>query len=243
MQFKALQVQDIDQAGKGKALLAVLGDIDNERDTYAKGAFSWKDGGGQWAMMIPAHNKQAMPFGKGWVYEERGMAVADFTLNLNTQAGKDWHEALKFDLETGRPVQEWSYGYRTLDSAKEMRSDGRVRVLKKLDVFEFSPVLRGMGSRTGTLGIKSAELKEAAFAPLIAGLGELADLLAVDAAALSETGRKQLGEIQQALTKALVHVPEGSDAAAEKAAVDQATYGFLQMISRRHLGRHPDRER
>lgn len=237
MQYKSLQVQDIDQAGKGKALLAVLSDIDNERDTYAKGAFTWKEEGkGQWALMIPAHNKQAMPFGKGWIYEEGGTAVADFTLNLNTQAGKDWHEALKFDLETGRPVQEWSYGYRTLDSSKEMRADGQVRVLKKLDVFEFSPVLRGMGSRTGTLGIKA--LKEAAFAPLIGSLAELAAAIGDDPAALTKTGRKQLEEIHAAIGGALA--PAGSEVAAaeERAAVDEAVYGYLKMMARPHIGRH-----
>lgn len=242
MQFKSLQVKDIDAAGKGKALLAVLGDIDNERDTYAKGAFSWKekDGqgqGGQWALMIPAHNKQAMPFGKGWVYEEGGAALVDFTMNLQTQAGKEWHEALKFDLETGRPVQEWSYGYRTIDAAKEMRPDGQVRVLKQLDVYEFSPVLRGMGSRTGTLGVKSAELKEAAFAPLIGNLAELAAAIGDDPATLSETGRKQLADIHQALGKALeAGEQKGGDAAAP-GVVDAAVYGYLQMISRQNLQR------
>jgi hypothetical protein len=65
----------------------VLSDIDNEGDTYEKGAFSWKDGGGQWAFAIPAHQKQAMPFGKGWVYEDKGMAMADFTLNLQRRSG------------------------------------------------------------------------------------------------------------------------------------------------------------
>ncbi|WP_225205376.1 HK97 family phage prohead protease [Novosphingobium huizhouense] len=235
MQTKALQVQDIDAAGKGKALLAVLSDIDNEGDTYAKGAFSWKDGGGQWALMIPAHNKQAMPFGKGWVYEQNGQALADFTLNLNTQAGKDWHEALKFDLETGRPVQEWSYGYRTLDSAKELRANRQVRVLKQLDVYEFSPVLRGMGSRTGTIAVKSAELKEAAFAPLIGNLAELASAIGEDPSCLSAVGLKQLGEIHAALGDALMQVKSGADNGDETKAVNEAVAGYLQAMSRGRL--------
>lgn len=236
-EYKALQVKDIDSAGKGKAQIAVLSDIDNEGDTYEKGAFSWKDGGGQWAFMIPAHNKQAIPFGKGWVYEERGAAMADFTLNLKTDAGREWHEALKFDLETGQPVQEWSYGYRTLDSAKELRQNRQVRVLKQLDVYEFSPVLRGMGSRTGTLGIKSAELKEDAFAGLIGNLDELASALAEGKGCLSETGRKQLADIHMALGKALEGAPDTEQEKAHRALVEQALGMSLKTMSRRFLPR------
>jgi hypothetical protein len=33
--------------------------------------------------MIPAHNRQAMPFGKAWLFEQDGWALAD-TLNLAT---------------------------------------------------------------------------------------------------------------------------------------------------------------
>lgn len=236
-EYKALQVKDLDGTGKGKALLAVLSDIDNEGDTYEKGAFSWKDGGGQWAFMIPAHDKQAMPFGKGWVYEEKGAAMADFRLNLQTQVGRDWHEALKFDLETGKPVQEWSYGYRTLDSAKELRSNRQVRVLKQLDVYEFSPVLRGMGSRTGTLGIKSAELKEGAFTDLIASLGEMATALTDGGASLSEVGRKQLADIHMALTKAMEAAPDTEQEKAHRALVEQALGMSLETMSRRFLPR------
>lgn len=236
-QYKALQVKDMDSAGKGKAVIAVLADIDNEGDTYEKGAFSWKDGGGQWAFMIPAHDKQAMPFGKGWVYEDKGMAVADFSLNLQTQAGRDWHEALKFDLETGMPVQEWSYGYRTLDSAKEIRSNRQVRVLKQLDVYEFSPVLRGMASHSGTLGIKSAELKDAAFAGLIAGLGDLATAVAQGPGCLSEVGRKQLADIQMALTKALDDGGNLLNQAADDQAIQNALGMSLHTLSRAHLRR------
>jgi hypothetical protein len=134
-------------------------------------------------------------------------------------------------------VQEWSYGYRTLDSAKEIRSNRQVRVLKQLDVFEFSPVLRGMGSRTGTLGIKSAELKEGAFADLIAGLGEMASALGDGSAALSEVGRKQLADIHVALTKALTGPGSDAERAAHDALVQNALGMSLHSLSRAHLNR------
>jgi hypothetical protein len=116
-----------------------------------------------------------MPLGKAWIYEDGDWAMAQLNLNLDTQAGKDWHATLKFDLAKGDPVQEWSYGYQVLDADFQVRGEQRVQVLKRLDVDEVSPVIRGAGNGTGTISIKSAELKEQHFAPLIAGLGELAE--------------------------------------------------------------------
>lgn len=237
MQTKSITIERIDEAGKGRARIAQLSAIDRDGDTYAKGAFSWKEGGGQWVMMIPAHNKQAMPFGKAWLHEEGDWAVADFTLNLDTQAGKEWHAALLFDLKTGNPVQEWSYGYTTLKAGRVQRGNKSARELQQLDAFEISPVLRGAGVGTGTLGIKSAELKEAAFAPLIGSLAELAEAVTADPAVLSETGRKQLGEIHTALGKALATGATRSEIDAIKAATDAAIFNFLQTVTRRHLHR------
>lgn len=237
MQTKSITIEKMDEAGTGRARIAQLSAIDKDGDTYAKGAFSWKTGGGQWVQMIPAHNKQAMPFGKAWLYEEGDWAIADFTLNLETQAGKEWHAALAFDLKTGNPVQEWSYGFGTIKAARVQRDGKTARELQQLDVFEISPVLRGAGVGTGTLGVKSAELKEAAFAPLIGSLAELAEAVAGDPSVLSETGRKQLREIHEALTKALAEDDADEDAALAKSATDEAVFNFLQTVSRLHLHR------
>lgn len=231
MQFKSMSVETIDEAGKGVARIAQLSAVDSDGDTYAKGAFSWKKGGGQWVQMIPAHDRKAMPFGKAWVYEDGDFAYAAFQLNLNTQAGKEWHEALKFDLATGSPVQEWSYGYKALDAAKETRGINQVRVLKQLDVDEISPVIRGAGTGTGTVTIKSATLKDRAFDGLIANLGELGTALAADPGALSATGLKQLSEIHAALGKALAPSSDNS----EPVAADTLLGEYLQIVSRAHL--------
>jgi hypothetical protein len=236
MPFKAVTIESMDETGKGRARIAQLAAVDYDGDTYAPGAFSWKTGGGQWVQMIPAHNRQAMPFGKAWLFEQDGWALADFTLNLATQTGKEWHETLKFDLATGLPVQEWSYGFQTLDYAFEQREGMQVRVLKKLDCDEISPVLRGAGVGTGTLSIKAAALKENHFAVLIEALGELASVTAADASVLSATGRKQLEDIHAALGKALA--PKTNlDISGSSFEVDEALYGFLLAQSQKHLPR------
>jgi hypothetical protein len=176
---------------------------------------------------VGADDPGAQPAGdavrQGLVVRAGWLGLADFTLNLATQTGKEWHETLKFDLATGQPVQEWSYGFQTLDYAFEQRDGMQVRVLKKLDCDEISPVLRGAGVGTGTLSIKAVALKENHFAGLIEALGELATVTAADASVLSATGRKQLADIQAALGKALAPAPIEIDAGQ----VDEALYGFL----------------
>lgn len=203
MLTKGLTIEKMDEAGTGLARIAQLSAVDSDGDTYQAGAFSWKEGGGQWVQILPAHDRRAMPLGKAWVYEEGDWAMAKLHLNMETQAGKDWHATLKFDLAKGAPIQEWSYGFDTLDADQLMRGQERVQLLKRLDVHEISPVVRGAGVGTGTLNIKSAELKAAKFAPLIAALGELAGALPGDPAVLSATGIKQLKDIQAAIGAAL----------------------------------------
>jgi hypothetical protein len=231
--LKGLTIEKMDEAGTGRARIAQLSAVDSDGDTYEPGAFSWKEGGGQWVQILPAHDRRAMPLGKAWVFEEGDWALADLYLNMDTQAGKDWHATLKFDLAKGQPVQEWSYGYQVLDGDYQVRAEQRVMVLKRLDVDEISPVIRGAGVGTGTISIKSAELKAQHFAPLVASLGDLAKSLPEDAAAISATGLKQLEEIEAAIGGVLNPIRE--QAAKERLAEDTAIGGFLALQARQHL--------
>lgn len=234
MKIKGLQIEKMDEAGTGRARIAQLSAVDSDGDTYAPGAFAWKPGGGQWVNMIPAHDRRAMPFGKAWLYEEGDWCMADLHLNLETQTGREWHSTLKFDLSKGLPVQEWSYGYRVLDGVYEQRDGEHVQVLKKLDVDEISPVLRGAGVGTGTLSMKSATLKAAAFAPLIGNLTEMAVAIGDDPAALSATGLKQLAEIHGAIG-AVLRKAAGTPDQADALAAEQALAGYMHQLSRKHL--------
>lgn len=232
MQTKMMTVKEMDDSGKGLALIANLSAIDHDGDTYQPGAFAWKE---QWAPLLTAHDRWVMPFGKTRVFEQGDAAYAELHLNLETQAGKDWHAALKFDLATGKAVQEWSFGYEVLDADFQIRGDDRVRVLKRLDVHEVSTVVRGAGLGTGTLSMKArnAALKEGRFAGLIGELGVMAEVLQGDPALLSATGRKQLAEIHGALGAALVDPAELE--AEAKAALEQGLAYHLTRDARRHV--------
>jgi HK97 family phage prohead protease len=158
-EIKSLVVEKMDDEGHGLARIATLAAVDHDGDTYADGAFDWKEGG-QWVPILPAHDRRAMPLGKARIYEDGGFAYAELHLNLQTSAGQDWHKHLKFDLAKGRPAQEWSYGFGVMDAVNEHRNGERVRVLKRLDVHEVSPVVRGAGAGTRAEGVKSTRAND-----------------------------------------------------------------------------------
>ncbi|MEP0409168.1 HK97 family phage prohead protease [Roseibium sp.] len=203
-EIKTLTVEKMDGVGQGLARIALLSEVDNDGDTYVPGAFSWKEGGEQWVPILPAHQRTAMPIGKARIYEDGNAVYAELHLNLDTQAGSDWHKALKFDLEHGKSVQEYSYGFGVLDYALERRDGAEVRVLKRLDVHEVSPVVRGAGVGTGTLQMKSDQ--GGSFAGQIdAVLAEVSDIVerAGSVKALREAQGRDMSPARMAQLKSL----------------------------------------
>lgn len=227
---RGIALKSLDDAGHGLARIATLSAIDHDGDTYAPGAF-----GEQWAQILAAHNWQTVPLGKARVFERGDEALAELHFNLATAAGREWHAALKFDLDgcdgTGsrHPVQEWSYGFRVLDAAHEERDGERVRVLKRLQVFEVSPVVQGAGIGTGTLAIKGARLKAESFERLVGDLAELAAAVSADPSALCAAGLKQIEDLHGGLGQVL------AAATAEADAAHRLVAGEAFRRSRRHL--------
>lgn len=198
---RGLALKDLDEKGHGMARIAKMTEVDHDGDTYAAGAFAW--GGDQWAQILPGHSWDTVPLGKARVFERGDEALAELHLNLKTDSGKQWYEALKFDLESccegaSKAIQEWSYGFRVIDSESEQRDGARVRVLKRLNVFEVSPVVQGAGVGTGTLALKHAEMKEDRFERVIEDLGAIA-AIAGDPEKMSAAGLKQLAEIHEGI--------------------------------------------
>ena len=236
-QIKSMAITAMDEAGKGLAELATLSAIDSDGDTYQPGAFSWKPEGHLWAMMMPAHNRRAIPFGKARVFEEGDNAFAELNLNLKTTAGREWHEALLFDFAIGLPVQEWSFGYNA-EYTYRVNASGRIRVLTKVDVDEVSPVLRGAGNGTRTIEIKNAKLRDDHHAGLIGDLGELAAAIDADPSIVSASGMKQLREIHDAIGRVFTGDDgEASDEVKEALAKNTALTHFLQFQSGQRRGR------
>jgi phage head maturation protease len=233
---RGVQLKALDDAGHGLARIATLSAIDHDNDTYAPGAFAGEGGKGQWVQILAAHDWSRVSLGKARVYEDGDAALAELHLNLGHQAGRDWHAALKFDLdgccEGAPPVQEWSYGFAILDSSQETRDGERVRVLKRLEVFEVSPVVRGAGLGTGTLAIKTTDQPRAFGDQIDAAIALAADCLAraravkdmrsEEGRALSATRARQLADLAGGLGTLVREIEAGKEIARRQFAAHHA---------------------
>ena len=144
-----------DEKGSGTAVIATLNVVDKDGDVTLPGAF-----GTQHAKIVPAHDWQHVPIGKASIREEGNKVLADFKLNLNIEAARDWHESLKHDIADGNPLQEWSYGFAIEDAGFGEHEGQEVRFIKAMKVHEISPVMVGAGVDTRTVSVKGAEGSE-----------------------------------------------------------------------------------
>lgn len=240
-EIKSLTVEAMDENGQGLARIAILSAIDHDGDTYTPGAFAWKEGGHQWTQILPAHDRKAMPLGKARVYEEGDAAFAELNLNLSSETGREWHSALKFDLAKGAPIQEWSYGFGVVDAAYEQRGSERIRVLKRLDVHEVSPVVRGAGVGTGTLAMKSrggfAAQIDAVIAEIddiVARAGSVKALRDAEGRDMSKARLDQLTELKRRLDALLAEGGAGQSAD-EQHEAEQLAADYYSHEARRRL--------
>lgn len=153
MELKAYsgELKELDK-GDGVAVFATFNIIDKDGDVTLPGAFGTQD-----AAIVPAHNWGSVPLGKGITSEVGDEARVALKFNLESPTAAEWYSALKFDVENGQPIQEWSYGFDVIDSEIGEFDGKTVRFLKKMKVHEVSPVLIGAGENTRTLAIKSAK--------------------------------------------------------------------------------------
>ena len=154
MDYKSFQVKQLEGDGTGSAVFATLNVVDMDGDVTLPGAF-----GKQTVVIVPTHNWSSVPLGKGTTREAGDEAIVDFKLNLDSPTAKEWHSALRFDLEQGQPLQEWSYGFDIREKSRGEFEGEQVRFLKSLRVHEASPVLVGAGVNTRTLALKERGMK------------------------------------------------------------------------------------
>jgi len=158
----------------------------------------------------------ALPVGKAVIDEVGEFAIGNGQFNLASDSGKEHYETVKFSAE----LQEWSYGFKVLEMGSEEEMDAwaaahdgarPARILKKVDPFEISPVLKGAGVGTATLAIKGnpdaegstyadqAEAVLAAAEDLIARTKSLADLRRKDGRELSISNRDRIKKLHASI--------------------------------------------
>ena len=212
LKLDAAAVKKLDE-GVLTCCFATMGVVDKDGDVALPGFYGQQD-----IVMLPAHDWSHVPLGKGTTREEGDMACADIQMNLEIQAAKDWLSAIKFDLKNGKPLQEYSYGFRILEGGSK-RGDyngQQVRYLTPREdgtpgskIWEVSPVLVGAGERTRTLAAKAAGLKFCdevqavldAADSLVSRGKSLADLRAKEGRELSAANREKLAALAESLVK------------------------------------------
>lgn len=150
----------------------------------------------------------APPTGKGVIGERDSLGIFDGSFFMETDQGRNAYHTTKAMAD----LQEWSYGYNVLDGSSITMDGKRVRELRKLDVYEVSPVLKGAGVGTGTLAIKSGSPgPDAPYAEHLAWVLDEVKALsgrstdraawrAKEGRSLSEANRAQLSELRKGLS-------------------------------------------
>lgn len=152
----------------------------------------------------------AKPVGKGTIREDGDLGIFDGRFFLSTSHGRDAYETVK---EMGE-LQEWSYGYKVLDGGPGMFEGKRVNELRRLDVFEVSPVLKGAGVGTSTLAIKSgAPGPDAPYAEHASWVHEVVKVFTDRSIDRDEWRRKEgrrLSSANRALIAAIIEAHDGT---------------------------------
>lgn len=196
---KAVLKADGDE-GSIEAVFSTFGVKDRDGDIVEAGAIE----DGKSVPMVWHHNWERM-IGKGVTDVDSERAVFKGSLFLDTDAGGDAYRTIKAMGD----LMDYSWGFRVLDADFVERDEEFVRVIKRAELFEVSPVLVGAGIGTGTLSLKhgmpyadQVEAVQAAVADLVERSRSLADLRLKEGRTLSTANRERLQAIADALAGA-----------------------------------------
>jgi len=153
MEFKTIKLQLKEDAPEGSvlAVFSTFNVIDKDGDVTLPDAF---EDGSPVKISAWGHQWYELPVGRGVIQVDESKAAMDGRFFMDTTGGADTYRTVK-GLEE---LQEWSYGFNVVESETGEFEGQQVRFLKKMEVFEVSPVMRGAGVDTVTLAIKGAEL-------------------------------------------------------------------------------------
>ena len=210
---KAVSLQlDEEKEGTFVARIATLNVIDKDGDETKPGAF---ENGREVLVSSYMHGSWmgSLPVGKAVINESGKDVLATGEFNLKSEAGREHYESVKFS----GGLQEWSYGFKVDESHEETRDGQKVRVLKKVSVFEISPVLLGAGVDTATLAIKSTytdqgETVLAAVTELVTRTKALAALRTKEGRVLSSANRERMKKLLTMLSGVASDLKELLDA-------------------------------
>lgn len=176
MEYKSVNVNgfDVEDEGNGvvSTIVSLTGIADSVSDVIEPGAYArtlkerkpkgiWHH---KWDQpvsktleskeLLPgdADLPKSLPDGRAWPSGAGGLLIKT-QFNLQTQAGRDAYENVKFY----GPEQEWSIGYKVVPSKTRIDTKSGRRHIGELDLYEYSPVLVGTMPMAHTVSVKSAQ--------------------------------------------------------------------------------------
>lgn len=235
LEHKTLALQlKADAPGSFRAVFSTLNVIDKDGDVTLPGAFE-KDA----PVNIAAwgHNWGDLPSGDGKIAEEGDEAIIAGAFYLGTPQGDATYETLKQRFERGTIDQEWSYGFQVAESDFGTFQGKEVRFLKRLKVFEVSPVMVGAGENTRTLDVKGMTFTDhgdevaSALSAFVERTKSRADFRAKEGRVLSAANRDRLAmltEQMRQMMEELAALLDATDPAKGQREVEQVYLQFLR---------------
>jgi hypothetical protein len=164
VETKSGEFKTLSDAGVGEAVIITKHVIDRDGDVTDDGAVGEQD-----AVLLLAHKWDSVPLGKGRTFETPGEVRFRFQVNLDLEEGQKLLSYLKWDTSHGKPLSEWSYGFRVKEggSRREVKDGRSVRVLQPVpgtgeagvEVIEASVVVKGAGVGTRTVAAKDDQAR------------------------------------------------------------------------------------
>lgn len=181
-------LKELTDEGEFVATIARFNNPDLDGDVTLPGAFPE---GKQVHIAQWGHNWSDLPYGVATLKAADGEQQAHGQFNLRTSHGRDAYETVK----AAKDIQEWSYGFQILDADYGEFDGQQVRFLKRLDVAEISPVMRGAAGPGMTrveeikgLGLTMDEQAEVTLTSLSAFIARVKSLTDIR----EEQGRKRI---------------------------------------------------
>lgn len=147
-----------DDPGYVKAQLATMDTVDRHNDILLPGSAKEQYvtmssyGHSSWGgLFSDESNPTSWPMGKGKIYEDDSKLFFEGKMFMDMDAPQQLYKLLK---NMGRK-QQWSFSLENIKADYEERNKQRVRVIKKFDVHEVSPVFKGASIGSKTVAVKS----------------------------------------------------------------------------------------
>ncbi len=153
IQHKAMELKELSSEGSLAAVISTF-QKDRDGDVMTREAFAGSDG--KTIPMVWSHNWD-QPIGKGIVKVADNGAEFHGQFHLDTVAGEQAYKTVKAMGD----LQQYSIGFRVIDSTREKKDGEWVRTFNDIELFEASPVLVGAAFGTRTIDLKSTAISGA----------------------------------------------------------------------------------